>query len=56
MFINTLIGKFSMCPTELIHPKRASLKDNILPVSYDDKNLIFIPFADSFWTENSING
>ena len=56
MFVNSLKGKFSMCPTELIHPKRASLKDNILPVSYDDKNLIFIPFADSFWTENSING
>ena len=30
MFINSLKGKFSMCPIELIHPKRASLKDNIL--------------------------
>ena len=30
MFVNSLKGKFSMCPTELIHPKRASLKDNIL--------------------------
>ena len=23
-------GKLSICPTELIHPKHASLKDNIL--------------------------
>ena len=30
MFINSLKGKFSMCPTELNHPKSASLKDNIL--------------------------
>ena len=33
MFINSLKGIFSMCPTELIHPKRASLKDYILPVN-----------------------
>ena len=30
MFINSWKGKFTMCPTELIHPKHASLKDNIL--------------------------
>ena len=30
MFMNSLKGKFGMCPTELIHPKRASFKDNII--------------------------
>ena len=30
MSINSLKGKFNICPIELIHPKHASLKDNIL--------------------------
>ena len=35
MFINSWKGKFTMCPTELIHPKHASLKDNILSCKRD---------------------
>ena len=27
--MNSLKGKFSMCPTQLINPKHASLKDDI---------------------------
>ena len=38
MFMNSLKGKFGMCPTELIHPKHASLKDNIYSSTFELDN------------------
>ena len=38
MFTYSLKGKFSRCPTQLIHPKRASVKDNILSYAIDIYN------------------
>ena len=38
VFINSLKGKFSMCPTELIHPKHASLRDNIYSSTFELNN------------------